>query len=79
MPKLEPVTAERQPVTGDSKTSVTEQREILTWAISELERMEKLKYHVEIRQKPNLPLQNRLIWLKGLKGLKEKFKISKNV
>ena len=69
MPKLEPVTAARQPVTGDSKTSVTQQREILTWAISELERIEKAKKHVEVSQTPNLPLQNRLVKLIGKKPL----------
>ena len=66
MPKLDSVTTKRQSVTVNDKSSDS-QREILCWAISELEK--KLKENVDIRQKPNAPLQNRLIKLIGEKPL----------
>ena len=66
MPKLAPVTDARQSVTATDKTS---DREMLCWAISELERMEKEKNRVNVSCTPNLPLQNRLIKLIGRKPL----------
>ena len=51
------------------KTSDDEKWERLTWAISELERREKLKNRVDIRQNPNRPLQNKLVKLIGEKPL----------
>ena len=65
MPKLGLVANEGQFVTSNDKTS-DRQWQVLQWAISELEKREKLKNRVDIRQNPNKPLQDKIVKLIGV-------------
>ena len=56
----------QQPAAIASKRS---ELDILCWAISELERREKSKKCVDVRQRDNIPLQDRLVKLIGRKPL----------
>ena len=55
-------------MTSNDKTS-DRQWQVLQWAISELEKREKLKNRVDIRQNPNKPLQDKIVKLIGEKPL----------
>ena len=65
-PQERVVVPPQQPAAIASKKS---EFDILCWAISELERREKAKKCVDVRQRDNIPLQDRLVKLIGRKPL----------